>query len=220
MAAHKPSALRFWRCWSAVAGWPEKTGNSSLAQSHRCRLIAVMAAAVRLLGPMDCTRSSKRCLLTPKPTDLCHSAGPAFLSHDRVSSAPCLRAAAQSHAATSTGVHTHLRALGRHWLHSQRGGASCVFVCAQDRPTPHTAAPDSPPATCTRRRLLRALRLRSASFWGCEVPFVVCVGDSNHRGVSRFSCCLLPQESTPVVVRSSKPQKHPHSAEKPLHIQK
>ena len=68
------------------------------------------------------------------------SADLAFLSHDRVSSAPCLRAAAQSHAATSTGIHTHLRALGRHWLHSQRGGVSCVFVCAQDRPTPHTAA--------------------------------------------------------------------------------
>ena len=68
------------------------------------------------------------------------SADPSFLSHDRVSSAPCLRAAAQSHTATSTGLHTHLRALGRHWLHSQCGGASCVFVCAQDRPTPHTAA--------------------------------------------------------------------------------
>ena len=44
MAAHKPSPLRFWRidsfnCWSAVAGWPEKTGNSPLAQSRRCRLI-------------------------------------------------------------------------------------------------------------------------------------------------------------------------------------
>ena len=44
MAAHTPSPLRFWRiegfnCWSAVAGWPEKTGNSSLAQSCRCRLI-------------------------------------------------------------------------------------------------------------------------------------------------------------------------------------
>ena len=42
MAAHKPSPLRFWRidsfnCWSAVAGWPEKTGNSPLAQSRRCR---------------------------------------------------------------------------------------------------------------------------------------------------------------------------------------
>ena len=52
IAAHKPSPLRFWRidsfnCWSAVAGWPEKTGNSPLAQSRRCRLIAVMTAAVR-----------------------------------------------------------------------------------------------------------------------------------------------------------------------------
>ena len=42
IAAHKPSPLRFWRidsfnCWSAVAGWPEKTGNSPLAQSRRCR---------------------------------------------------------------------------------------------------------------------------------------------------------------------------------------
>ena len=52
VAAHKSSTLRFWRidgfnCWSAVAGWPEKTGNSPLAQSRRCRLIAVMTAAVR-----------------------------------------------------------------------------------------------------------------------------------------------------------------------------
>jgi hypothetical protein len=52
MAAHTPSPLRFWRiegfnCWSAVAGWPEKTGNSPLAQSRRCRLIAVMTAALR-----------------------------------------------------------------------------------------------------------------------------------------------------------------------------
>ena len=52
MAARKPSPLRFWRidsfnCWSAVAGWPEKTGNSPLAQSRRCRLIALMTAAVR-----------------------------------------------------------------------------------------------------------------------------------------------------------------------------
>ena len=29
---------------------------------------------------------------------------------------------------------------------------------------------------------------------------------------------MLPQESTPLVVRSSMPQKHPHSAENPLHI--
>ena len=70
MAAHTPSPLRFWRiegfnCWSAVAGWPEKTGNSPLAQSRRCRLIAVMTAAVRQLGPMDCTRLSERCLLAP-----------------------------------------------------------------------------------------------------------------------------------------------------------
>ena len=75
MAAHTPSPLRFWRiegfnCWSAVAGWPEKTGNSPLAQSRRCRLIAVMTAALRLLGPMDRTRLSEWCLLTPKPTDL------------------------------------------------------------------------------------------------------------------------------------------------------
>ena len=52
VATHTPSPLRFWRiggfnCWSAVAGWPEKTGNSPLAQSRRCRLIAVMTAAVQ-----------------------------------------------------------------------------------------------------------------------------------------------------------------------------
>ena len=56
MAAHKPSPLRFWRIdsfnyWSAVAGWPGKTGNSPLAQSRRRWLIAVMTAALRLLGP-------------------------------------------------------------------------------------------------------------------------------------------------------------------------
>ena len=117
------------------------------------------------------------------------SADPAFLSHDRVSSAPCLRAAAQSHAATSTGIHTHLRALERHWLHSQRGGASCVFVCAQDRPTPHTAAltarlPHAHGGGCCGRS-----DSGLSCFLGCEVPFVVCVGDSNHRGVSRSSCC-------------------------------
>ena len=68
VAAHTPSPLRFWRiggfnCLNAVAGWPEKTGNSPLAQSRRCRSIAVLTTAVRLLGPMDSTRLPKRCLL-------------------------------------------------------------------------------------------------------------------------------------------------------------
>ena len=116
VAAHKPSPLRFWRidsfnCWSAVAGWPEKTGNSPLAQSRRCRLIAVMTAALRLLGPMDRTRLSERCLLTPKPTDLCHSAGPAFLS--------CVRCRRSSRLCSSPLLHvTNPRgpaALGRPW---------------------------------------------------------------------------------------------------------
>ena len=52
VAAHTPSQLRFWRiygfnCWSAVADWPEKTGNSPLARSSRCRLIVVMTAALQ-----------------------------------------------------------------------------------------------------------------------------------------------------------------------------
>ena len=223
VAAHKPSPLRFWRidrfnCWSAVAGWPELTGNSSLAQSRRCRLIAVMTSAVRQLGPMHCTRLSERCLPTPQLTVFCHSADPSFLSHDRVSSAPCLRAAAQSHAATSTGIHTHLRALERHWLHSQRGGAICVFVCAQDRPTPHTAAltarlPHAHGGGCCGRS-----DSGLSCFLGCEVPFVVCVGDSNHRGVSRSSCCRRRARRS-WSVRAS-PKSTPIPPKKPLHIQK
>ena len=68
------------------------------------------------------------------------SADPAFLSHDRVSSAPCLRAAAQSHAATSTGIHTHLRALGRHWL---QASAAARVACSYVRKTAlrHTPSP-------------------------------------------------------------------------------
>ena len=71
----------------------------------------VMMAALRLLGPMDCTRLSKRCLLTPKPTDLCHSAGPAFLS--------CVRFRRSSRLCSSPSLHvTNPRgpaALGRPW---------------------------------------------------------------------------------------------------------
>ena len=37
------------------------------------------------------------------------------------------------------------------------------------------------PSTCRRRRLLRTPRCRSAAILGGEVPFVVCVGDRNHR---------------------------------------
>ena len=74
-------------------------------------LIAVMTAALRLLGPMDRTRLSERCLLTPKPTDLCHSAGPAFLS--------CVRCRRSSRLCSSPLLHvTNPRgpaALGRPW---------------------------------------------------------------------------------------------------------
>ena len=74
-------------------------------------LIAVMTAALRLLGPMDRTRLSERCLLTPYPTDLCHSAGPAFLS--------CVRFRRSSRLCSSPLLHvTNPRgpaALGRPW---------------------------------------------------------------------------------------------------------
>ena len=60
---------------------------------------------------MDRTRLSERCLLTPKPTDLCHSAGPAFLS--------CVRCRRSSRLCSSPLLHvTNPRgpaALGRPW---------------------------------------------------------------------------------------------------------
>ena len=126
---------------------------------------------------MDRTRLSERCLLTPKPTDLCHSAGPAFLScvRFRRSSRLCSSPSPTQPRPRTSSALPHTPGV---MLFAQAPARQRVVGVRERDTTHHQTRPlaDMHAAAAAAD----TFGFRSAAILGGEVPFVVCVGDRNH----------------------------------------